>query len=145
MSPPTPNPKSRLDGAVSLGVHEPGAVAEDAEVGLAVAVPVEEHRDVLRHAAEVDDRVDAAVAVGVDVPDAVTIDDEIGDAVAVDVAGERNIAGNTAEVERLVDGPVVDLVDVPRSGAIDDEIVGRSPLPVKFAASGMSPGMPPSA
>src|SRR4029453_8331651 len=59
--------------AVALRADVPHAVPEDAQIGLAVAVPIEQRGNVLRHAAENGDHVYGPVPVGIDVPDAVAI------------------------------------------------------------------------
>ncbi len=77
------------------------AIAVDDEVGLAVAVPVEEQRHIPGQAAEHGDDVGDAVAIGVDEPDAVAVDHQVGDAVAIDVGRERDVARHAAEAHRM--------------------------------------------
>src|SRR6266540_2523563 len=104
-------------------VHVPHAVAIDDEIGLAVAVPVEQIRLVLRQTAEMHGDIADSIAVRVDVPGTIAIDHQVRDAVAVHVAGERDIAGNAAEIEDLVSGAVEKHVHIPDAVPIKHQIV----------------------
>ena len=72
-----PEAEARVDtDAVPFGRHVPRAVAVDDEIVLAVAVVVEQQRNVARDAAETVDLVDDAVARGGAVPGAVAVDEQ---------------------------------------------------------------------
>ena len=87
---------------MARGIARPGA-AEDADVGLAVAVPVAGDRQVAL-VAELGPQVafvPLAVAVEIDEPLAVVEDADVGDAVAVEVAGDRNAVSHAEADEPL--------------------------------------------
>src|SRR4029453_6609746 len=115
--------KHHIRDAVAFRAHVPHAIAEDAEVGFAIALPVEQHRNVLRHTAESVRDADNAGPAGVDVPDAVAVDDQVRNTVPVDITRQRHIAGYTAEVECQVDQPIQVPLHVPSAGAVDDNVV----------------------
>src|SRR4029450_8313068 len=115
--------KHHIRDAVAFRAHVPHAIAEDAEVGFAIAIPVEQHRNVWRNTAESVRDADNAGPAGVDVPDAVAVDDQVRNTVAVDITRQRHIAGYAAEVECQVDQPVQIPLHVPSAGAVDDNVV----------------------
>ncbi len=111
--------------AVAIGRDVPHAVAEDAEIVDAVAVVVEQHRDVVGRAAEVVDLVDDAVARGRSIPDATAVDKEAGrGAGRRDVADQRQIPGRATKVIRVRDVAVVGGTRVPDPAAEQHRVVG---------------------